>query len=369
MTYYAVTNDPNELMHFGIKGMKWGVLRTPEQLGHHKASKSTKPRSPAYLKASAKLERVMRSGIAKAQANWAAYNSPAAKAARTRKRNEKAFEKHLELARQGRLKYKNVKTDDELYRLQERLALENAARNLSGKQKQSVGRRILTSIGDGVVEGVGKGTSNYIANYMGTRGTGKAQAKNDIDKERRKARYHNSLRGRIDESRERRAATRKVKREAKRAFDKKYIEAELDNATYESKAHSIARNVGIGAKNLAYLVGNSANKVLAERYPDYTYEEKEYQSRDWSNVTRRGRGQRMIDRAKNNSNVGGKSEVVRIDQEPSSNVKQETDTILPKKYTVAEGFSIPRPESNGGSTYVNPRARGKTYQRQRPGRT
>lgn len=26
--------DNNELMHYGVKGMKWGVIRTPEQLGH-----------------------------------------------------------------------------------------------------------------------------------------------------------------------------------------------------------------------------------------------------------------------------------------------------------------------------------------------
>ena len=42
MTYYAVTNDPNELMHFGIKGMKWGVIRTPEQLGHHEPPKKAR---------------------------------------------------------------------------------------------------------------------------------------------------------------------------------------------------------------------------------------------------------------------------------------------------------------------------------------
>lgn len=28
------------LMHYGIKGMKWGVRRTPEQLGHKKTAKS-----------------------------------------------------------------------------------------------------------------------------------------------------------------------------------------------------------------------------------------------------------------------------------------------------------------------------------------
>lgn len=32
----------NELEHYGILGMKWGIRRTPEQLGHHKIKKGTK---------------------------------------------------------------------------------------------------------------------------------------------------------------------------------------------------------------------------------------------------------------------------------------------------------------------------------------
>lgn len=32
--------ERNELTHHGIKGMKWGVRRTPEQLGHKKVTKS-----------------------------------------------------------------------------------------------------------------------------------------------------------------------------------------------------------------------------------------------------------------------------------------------------------------------------------------
>ena len=32
-----------ELMHYGVLGMKWGVRRTPEQLGHKPKASSTSP--------------------------------------------------------------------------------------------------------------------------------------------------------------------------------------------------------------------------------------------------------------------------------------------------------------------------------------
>lgn len=38
-----------ELQHYGIKGMKWGVRRTPEQLGYAKANVSPYRTTPKRL--------------------------------------------------------------------------------------------------------------------------------------------------------------------------------------------------------------------------------------------------------------------------------------------------------------------------------
>lgn len=167
MKYYAVTDDPNELMHFGVKGMKWGVIRTPEQLGHHTPVKSSRPRSKAYQSAKLKLDRALSKGIQNAQARWDNYNSPANKAARQQKRevnqavraykkNERKFEKHVQLARQGRLKYKGI-SDAEVQRITDRLALERNARNLSGAEGKGFVRRLGESVSNGIVSGVGQG--------------------------------------------------------------------------------------------------------------------------------------------------------------------------------------------------------------------
>lgn len=242
MTYYAVTNDPNELMHFGIKGMKWGVVRTPEQLGHHEPPKkartktakpkANKPRSPAYQKASAKLGRAMRAGIAKAQANWKEYNSPVNKAERAYirdmkkderayRRNEKAFQKHLQLAREGRLTYKGI-SDEEVGRITDRLALERSSRLLSGSEKQSFGRRLKERVGEGVIEGAGRGVSGYVSERMTARG----RAIGEIKAERRKARAENSLIGRHYE----RLKEGKLDRQSKRQMER---EADRTNYLYK----------------------------------------------------------------------------------------------------------------------------------------
>ena len=56
--------DNDELMHYGVPGMKWGVRRTPAQLGRKRASssrfllgkKKSKPKAKAETKAKTKSE-------------------------------------------------------------------------------------------------------------------------------------------------------------------------------------------------------------------------------------------------------------------------------------------------------------------------
>ena len=117
MKYYAVTDDPNELMHYGVLGMHWGINHDkPRHTG------SGKRRSAAYKSAKAKLDASMRNGIAKVQTKWKTYNSPQAK-------EEHFMKKAMQQARTGTLKYGKL-TDAQVRKVTQRLALERDARSL-----------------------------------------------------------------------------------------------------------------------------------------------------------------------------------------------------------------------------------------------
>jgi hypothetical protein len=177
MTYYAVTDDPNELAHYGVLGMKWGVTK---ERPRHTGSRSNKPRSAAYKNAQNKLGKMMKSGIKKAEAHWKAYNSPKAKEARFMK-------KAMQQARNGTLKYGKL-TDDQVRRVTDRLYLEKQARGLGSTENPRFAKRVKTAVGQGIVEGLGRGTSAYIEERF--RGRGRTTA--DIKRDKRMAEYESN---------------------------------------------------------------------------------------------------------------------------------------------------------------------------------
>ena len=151
MRYYAVTENPDELMHWGVLGMKWGVRK--ERPRHTGARR----RSTAYRKAQSKLGKMMKSGIKKAEANWKAYNSPEAKYARQ-------TDRAIQRARKGKLKYGKL-TDDQVRRVTERLELERQARALSNTEQRFTSR-LSRSITEGVIKGVGEGLGRELQNLL-----------------------------------------------------------------------------------------------------------------------------------------------------------------------------------------------------------
>lgn len=172
MTYYAVTDDPNELAHYGILGMKWGVRKeSPRHSG------SRRPKSAAYKRAQSKLGKMMKSGIKKAEAHWKTYNSPAAK-------EERFMKKAMQQARTGTLKYGRL-TDAQVRRVTDRLALERNARQLGSTENARFGKRIKTAIGEGVVRGVGMGTASYI----NARFEGRGRSTADLKAQKRREKY------------------------------------------------------------------------------------------------------------------------------------------------------------------------------------
>lgn len=63
------SDDDSELTHWGIKGMKWGVRRTPEQLGHKRKKKDRKYDDETNEEYQRRMERESRERQAKTEAD------------------------------------------------------------------------------------------------------------------------------------------------------------------------------------------------------------------------------------------------------------------------------------------------------------
>lgn len=133
MWYYNYTLTEEELMHHGVKGMKWGVIRTPAQLGH-------KPPKSKRLSAKASKTRA-KAKVAKAKAAKAKskYMSRANKTDWT--------EIHAGLTRNAARKYEKTqrranRLDRKAKRLDERSKKAKISeQNSAQKQKSQVEKR------------------------------------------------------------------------------------------------------------------------------------------------------------------------------------------------------------------------------------
>lgn len=257
MTYYAVTDDPNELAHFGIPGMKWGVRHDkPRHSG------SRKPRSAAYKKAQSKLGRMMKSGIKKAEAHWREYNSPAAK-------YERQTNRAIQAARKGKLKYGKL-TDDQVRRVTQRLELERQARQLSNTE-QTFRHRLGKSISEGVITGIGQGFGRRASEFIARGSTLKtdrlrAEQQDELDREKEKRRIRNA------EKQAKRAAKRDLKQQQRKdeyehERDLRYEQERLRNlyeygASYDKdgKLDYTDRDKLENYYNKRYLVGESRSE-------------------------------------------------------------------------------------------------------------
>ena len=250
MKYYAVTEDPNELMHYGILGMKWGVRK------EHPRHTGSRKRSPAYKKAQSKLGKMMKSGIKKAEASWKTYNSPA-------EREKRFMKKAMQQARTGTLKYGKL-TDDQVKRVKERLLLERDARTLGSTENARYIRRLRTAVSEGIVTGIGRGTASYIDERFKGRGRTTAEIKAD----KRKLKYNNreDIQALNAENRARNEHFYKREDERLDREDKRLDERRerMEQTRSKAKAH-VKMRVGYAVQDAALAVKNRRKGVRKVR--------------------------------------------------------------------------------------------------------
>lgn len=131
--------DPNdELYHYGVKGMKWGIRRTPEQLGHV----TKKARKTASSVGKAVGSAAKRAGSAV---------SRAASESRQKREAKRKHEEEIKRTQRNSKKKISELTNDELRERIQRMELEQRYRQLTPKQ-QSKGQAFLSTVGNQVIK-------------------------------------------------------------------------------------------------------------------------------------------------------------------------------------------------------------------------
>ena len=229
MKYYAVTEDPNELLHYGRLGMKWGqhIFVGPKSLAYKKAEgklrktvKSVKTaikntRAQHAINKQRRQENKFNKAVEKAQrriaitenlhnldalrryekADERAYKQEQRMLRSAEKRdrindrmerkyarNERKMEKYTQEAREGRLRYGKL-SEDQVDRIRNRLALENNARVLGGREKTSFRRRMKEAMQEGLLQGVTQGTAAGIREVAVAKVQNKLKNRRILDKQ------------------------------------------------------------------------------------------------------------------------------------------------------------------------------------------
>ena len=125
-----MVRNGDEIMHYGVKGMKWGIRRTPAQLGHVVVSGAKK----------------VKSAVTKAASNRKAKKQ--AKEDQKKQEDLNAKKQRVLKSRSAKLLYQNADlfNDQELQAAYNRLNLERNIANLAASQKSSGQKFIDTAI-------------------------------------------------------------------------------------------------------------------------------------------------------------------------------------------------------------------------------
>lgn len=158
----------NELYHFGILGMRWGVRRTPAQLGHKPKARSDAEKARAKVrsindKADAQVRRIKKKGLVEGKIAKAEERA----ASKIAKAEAKYLPKKKQQVEGEKPKSVKEMSDSELSAKIDRIRLETTYRELTtpSNKAASKGKKFIMDVLESSAKNVATQTATYL---MGT---------------------------------------------------------------------------------------------------------------------------------------------------------------------------------------------------------